>query len=452
LHSVLYDSWRQLYFIYPAFILLATRGLISCWQSTFAKRQIFKVCFVLVITVSVGSTVMWMIRSHPLQNVYFNIFAGKNWKSNFDVDYWSLSNRLALDYILDHDSKQTILVYPGSFTPLGLAFKLLKTDEQNRIIQTAWIGDADYVITNYRLNNLDYAEVGSPFTLFHHIVVDDEIVASIYKADRSNGKIVARFSNDIWLDVNNEILRYILDNDSRPYIRVRPGDDFTVPLVFQHGINLNGSARSLDLKLKGEADYLIFDFRIHPKGNLDSIAGYQLNKIFEKNGEVVGALFKRNLNLSPMSPTLVGEKIIFSRGGNGLQYLVGLMGEETYLTNWGWTFPEAWGVWSDGNKSKILLPIPVGGASSLIFDARALVSESHPLQKIEININGVLYKQLNLTKGDQNRIEIPITQSYKNQGFLNIEFKFLNAVRPKAVGIGDDERMITLGLMSATFN
>ena len=32
-HSVLYDGWRQLYFVYPAFLLLATKGWMVLWST-----------------------------------------------------------------------------------------------------------------------------------------------------------------------------------------------------------------------------------------------------------------------------------------------------------------------------------------------------------------------------------------------------------------------------------
>ena len=56
-----------------------------------------------------------------------------------------------------------------------------------------------------------------------------------------------------------------------------------------------------------------------------------------------------------------------------------------------------------------------------------------------------------LNKSDENQILIPVTPAFKKQGFLNIEFKFLNPTRPSAIGIGEDDGLITLGLISAEF-
>ena len=130
---------------------------------------------------------------------------------------------------------------------------------------------------------------------------------------------------------------------------------------------------------------------------------------------------------------------------------MGLIDVETYLSGWGWRYPEDWGVWSNGDKAKLLLPIPIGDVNNLTLSARALVSKKHPSQKINIMVNGIFIKQITLNKSDENQILIPVTPAFKKQGFLNIEFKFLNPTRPSAIGIGEDDGLITLGLISAEF-
>ena len=41
----------------------------------------------------------WMYSNHPFQNVYFNILAGKKFNERFEMDYWGISNKNALEYI-----------------------------------------------------------------------------------------------------------------------------------------------------------------------------------------------------------------------------------------------------------------------------------------------------------------------------------------------------------------
>ena len=44
----------------------------------------------------------WMIKNHPHQNVYFNKFAGKKFSSKFELDYWGLTYKENLKFLLNY--------------------------------------------------------------------------------------------------------------------------------------------------------------------------------------------------------------------------------------------------------------------------------------------------------------------------------------------------------------
>ena len=72
LHSVLYDSWRQLFFIYPSFLLLAIYGLSSILNRKSGKGSLTRYIVMGIIALSFLNTVWFMAKSHPFQDVYFN--------------------------------------------------------------------------------------------------------------------------------------------------------------------------------------------------------------------------------------------------------------------------------------------------------------------------------------------------------------------------------------------
>ena len=74
-----------------------------------------------------------MIKDHPHQNVYFNFIPGKNIQTKFELDYWGLSNKQALEYILKNDSNNVIKI--GSAGPISIenSKKILSSLEKNRI-------------------------------------------------------------------------------------------------------------------------------------------------------------------------------------------------------------------------------------------------------------------------------------------------------------------------------
>jgi len=82
--SVLYDGWRQLYFVAPALTMIALRGLLHLWSnraSTLGRLGLA------IVVASSASTVSWMVSAHPLQNVYFNAIVAGEARDSFEVDY-----------------------------------------------------------------------------------------------------------------------------------------------------------------------------------------------------------------------------------------------------------------------------------------------------------------------------------------------------------------------------
>ncbi|HTD15351.1 MAG TPA: hypothetical protein VK673_09240 [Chthoniobacterales bacterium] len=180
-HSVLYDGWRQLYFVYPAFLLLATKGWVTLW-SIKSTRNIYKASLVTLTTISVCLTAMWMWKAHPLENVYFNMLAGNNVKARYEVDYWGLANRRALEYILERDHSPVVNVWADSMTPISYSVLMLKREDRWRVRVGNDKRVPFYVLTNYRqVRDIDSAKYDRDYQLFYEIRVDDELVLSVFK-------------------------------------------------------------------------------------------------------------------------------------------------------------------------------------------------------------------------------------------------------------------------------
>jgi hypothetical protein len=183
LRSVLYDGWRHMYFIYPALLMVAIKGWFLVW--TWAKsRLLTKYLAAIALTACLANTAFWMIKAHPLQNVYFNTLAGKNWKENFDVDYWGLANRQALEYILAHDDRSVIKVWAVDplLMPLEMAKTVVPSDQKSRLIILSGLNEwdhADYVVSNYRLNPQDVDD--GRFVKVHAVSVARESIVAVYK-------------------------------------------------------------------------------------------------------------------------------------------------------------------------------------------------------------------------------------------------------------------------------
>jgi len=62
--------------------------------------------------------VNFMVKNHPFEHLYFTRFAGRDMqeiKQRFELDYWGLSNRQALEYIVRTDTSRRIRVFPLNY-------------------------------------------------------------------------------------------------------------------------------------------------------------------------------------------------------------------------------------------------------------------------------------------------------------------------------------------------
>jgi hypothetical protein len=131
-----------------------------------------------------------MHANRPLQNVYFNQLAGEKIAVNWELDYWSLSNRQALDWILSKDSREQISIQTNDNSPLYDNAVFLSADDIGRV-NFLWynegIVNADYVIARQDLtpdsrelrNILNSRESG--FRLAYKKTVGETEIFAIYE-------------------------------------------------------------------------------------------------------------------------------------------------------------------------------------------------------------------------------------------------------------------------------
>ncbi len=178
LRSSLYDEWRQMFFIYPAFLLLALAGLRALLEhlKTRSRTRAIAVAAAVIIF-SVLDTAVFMIKYHPFQNVYFNSLAGldrQRIRDGFELDYWGLSYRQALEHILKADKRPVIRIYAANYAGWLNSLILGQTSEK-RLLYVERPEDADYLVSNHRWHREEY-----PYKGFYSISVDGMKIMSVY--------------------------------------------------------------------------------------------------------------------------------------------------------------------------------------------------------------------------------------------------------------------------------
>lgn len=132
-------------------------------------------------------------------------------------------------------------------------------------------------------------------------------------------------------------------------------------------------------------------------------------------------------------------KILFNAGSIWTQFLI-----------WGWSVPESWGVWSDGNDSRMILSIP-SNAKTLELTFRAMVNASHKLQPIEVFVDnkseGIHY----FDSAEGNSLLLKLSDSQRKKQIISVYFKYQKPIKPSSASQSEDQRSLAIGLESAVF-
>lgn len=188
LHSVLYNTWRQMYFIYPAFLWIALRG-IDLILSLVKNRVIAKRILILLISLNLAWIGLWMVRHHPNEHLYFNALAG-NWSKKYEVDTWAMAYTEPLRKIVAQDPKKHYSVFDEStvgwiFNPIWkntylVNMNILPSQDYSRIDSSRSQDCSDYIITAIEGEDKLYAQK-SEFQKFHEVIVDGKAVYTTYQ-------------------------------------------------------------------------------------------------------------------------------------------------------------------------------------------------------------------------------------------------------------------------------
>jgi hypothetical protein len=161
-HSVLYNGWRQMFFIYPALVLISVYGFFSLrgWLVRNSRHWVAGTLVTLfVLAVGLAEPIGFIVRYHPYEYIYFNQLAGDpaTIRYRFELDYWCLSYKQAIDYILAHDPRQAIPITVADSPGLDYIYSALLPAQRSRLVILAnQDNGADYFIGDYLFHPKDY--------------------------------------------------------------------------------------------------------------------------------------------------------------------------------------------------------------------------------------------------------------------------------------------------------
>lgn len=163
---------------------------------------------------------------------------------------------------------------------------------------------------------------------------------------------------------------------------------------------------------------------------------------------------KRWAYLTPPSEINIDQKILFSKGSSGVNYLEGV--GSSNVMGWGWSYPEETGIWSDGEQASVLIPIDRRSAVEILIHLHAFYAEPNKCFSFEIWLDGKKERRECIFPGKSSIIKMilprPDVSMPKTQYEALITFKFDRNYSPKALKINDDARNLGVFLQAMEFS
>jgi hypothetical protein len=171
----IYNEWRHVFFIYPAFLLLAVSGLKRIVEWGQARRPLVSLAACALVCVQLLATGAWMLRNHSFSFAYFSLpstVVDATLQPD-RVDYWGLSYYALVGKVL-RDEKNIVSVYATENIAYQNTYNVY-TEAAKRMILADTLDDAMYAL---------YAstrEAPSGLQLVYAPTVDGHVLSALYR-------------------------------------------------------------------------------------------------------------------------------------------------------------------------------------------------------------------------------------------------------------------------------
>jgi tetratricopeptide (TPR) repeat protein len=215
--SNVYGAWRHVLFIYPPLVIFSAMGISRTTERL--KNRYLRYSFSAVILLLLGQPLMFMIRNHPLEIVYFNPLTGgiKGAVGNYEMDYYFHSTRPASEKLIDHLKKteEKDVIIGGNFETAWF-FRNFPAVTKN-IYVPVYIRNSknwDYYIltaaymTKYSLRPDNWPPENTVFS----IDVDDVPICAVLKRETKNDIKAIELVNSGNLDSARVLLEQVISD------------------------------------------------------------------------------------------------------------------------------------------------------------------------------------------------------------------------------------------------
>ena len=176
-NSVLYNDWRQMYFLLVPYVFLVQFALSALFRVI--RRKWLRIGLIAAICASLLFQAGWIVKNHPYEHQYLNQIAAP-YRAEFDRDTTRTSFYDALKYILAHAEEKTIVLDSsyGDFIIVQFQMMLLTPEERARI-RCEPQGMYEFENYRYTYNKEDVAHDG--YEPWYVITVDGIPITSVLR-------------------------------------------------------------------------------------------------------------------------------------------------------------------------------------------------------------------------------------------------------------------------------
>ena len=186
MNTALYNGWRHFYFLLPTIIIFSLIFVDEIIK--LKKNKLLKLFFIFMLGFNFLFTLFWSIKNHPYQNVFYNDFFGpKPNLSFFSKDYYGLSNKQLIQYLVKFEKSDEIY-YDFLGSNFYLSLKMFDSATQNKFKLDRNNKDNDQFYYLFYNNNYPNDEIifnektlDKKVEAVKEIKIDDVVINGVYK-------------------------------------------------------------------------------------------------------------------------------------------------------------------------------------------------------------------------------------------------------------------------------
>jgi hypothetical protein len=155
-----YNGWRHELFFYPMFLLVVVEAIEWLWSAALSLKNKASVLFgrgalATVLVLQIVQVLVFMVQAHPYEFLYYNFMAGKDLveiRQQFEMDYWGLAFREALEKITEKDQREKITIRSmDGRLQVFQNLSILPKEQRNRfiVLKSENSEKEDYMLTFY---------------------------------------------------------------------------------------------------------------------------------------------------------------------------------------------------------------------------------------------------------------------------------------------------------------